>query len=266
MTWPWQMVRDLLWPTPFPLPRDTADALMAQGGCENFSLLMERYLAFSDNRGQPQLLRELTNRRALIPDFTALKDLIDAQAARWRDTAERLGAVTFTARPQWRVIVGLGSNDLLEGGIALHPVLGYPIMPATSLKGITRRYLEFIEERPAEELDVLFGRVAAASALRGDLLFLEGTPLAPPVIERDVKNPIMGAYYRDHRTPPASYLGPSPLFFLTVGARSRYQFGVASLRGDAEAAARGAGWLQAALTEIGCGAKTAAGYGYWVMD
>jgi CRISPR-associated protein Cmr6 len=266
MTWPWKLVRELLWPTPFPLPRDTADTLMAEAGCENFALLLERYLAFGDNRGQPQLLRELTDRKALVPDFTPLKDLIAAQAARWRDTAETLGAVTFQARPQWRVIVGLGTNDLLDGGILLHPVLGFPVMPATCLKGIARHFAEFVDERPGEELETHFGKAMEETGLRGDLLFLEGTPVEPPVVERDVICPVFGAYYRDHATPLAGYLSPSPIFFLAVGARSRYQFGVASLSRDAKAAEQGAQWLRGALTDLGCGAKTAAGYGYWIVE
>lgn len=266
MTWPWRLVRDLLWPTPFPLPHDTAEALMAEGHCENFSLLLERYLAFGSNRGQPQLLRELTDRRALVPDFTRLKDLIEAHAARWRDTAEELGAVTFTARTQWRVIVGLGTNELLEGGMVLHPVLGFPVLPASCLKGVCRCYAALIEERPAAELDVLFGTAEEESGLRGDLLFLEGTPAEPPVVERDVINPIFGAYYRDPSTPPASYLTPSPIFFLAVGAGSRFHLGVASLSREAKAVEQGVRWLRGALTDLGCGAKTAAGYGYWALE
>ena len=65
-----------------------------------------------------------------------------------------------------------------------------------------------------------------------------------PVIERDVINPIFGAYYRDGKTPPASYLSPSPIFFLALGRASRYRFGVASLSGDREAAEQGVRWLQ----------------------
>jgi CRISPR-associated protein Cmr6 len=95
---------------------------------------------------------------------------------------------------------------------------------------------------------------------------LEETPVEPPVVERDVINPIMGAYYRDRSTPPANYLSPSPIFFLAVGSRSRYQFGVASLSGDSEAAEQGARRLRVALTDIGCGAKTGAGYGYWIIE
>ena len=54
MNWPWRMPRDLPWATPYPLPRDTSEALMAEGHCDNFGLLLERYLAFGDNRGQLQ--------------------------------------------------------------------------------------------------------------------------------------------------------------------------------------------------------------------
>ena len=88
MSWPWRMPRDLPWETPYPLARDTAAAVLAEGRCDNFGLLMERYLAFGDNRGQLQLLRELTDRRALVPDFAGLQELIAAHDARWQDTAE----------------------------------------------------------------------------------------------------------------------------------------------------------------------------------
>ena len=138
MNWPWRMPREWPWSTPYPLPRDTSSALLAEGHCENFGLLLERYLAFGSNRGQVQLVRELADRSALMPDFTNQKELIDAYLARWQNMAAEIGAITFSARPQWRVIVGLGTNDILEGGIVLHPVFGFPILPATSLKGVAR--------------------------------------------------------------------------------------------------------------------------------
>ena len=127
----------------------------------NFGLLMERYLAFGDNRGQLELLRELTNRRALVPDFTGQKELIEAYYARWQHLADQLGATTFTARPQWRVIVGLGTNEMLDGGITLHPVFGFPVIPATALKGITRSYARGCSRAAEEELDTLLGKAEA---------------------------------------------------------------------------------------------------------
>jgi CRISPR-associated protein Cmr6 len=265
MNWPWNWPRDLLWGTPYPLPRDTSEALAAEGHCDNFGLLLERYLAFGDNRGQAQLVKELADRKALVPDFTGQQELIKGYVERWDHLAEDLGAATFTARPQWRVIVGLGTNAILGGGITLHPLFGIPVIPATALKGISRVYAQWVLERPAAELDTLLGKVEE-DAQCGELVFLDGIPATPPVVERDVINPLFSAYYRDGNTPPANYLSPQPIFFLAVGARSSYRFGVASRSGDPEASRQGVQWLQGALTELGVGAKTAAGYGYWVMD
>ena len=255
MNWPWRMPREWPWATPYPLPRDTSQALLAEGHCENFGLLMERYLAFGSNRGQVQLVRELADRTALVTDFTKLKGLVDACSARWRNLAQEMGAITFSAQPQWRVIMGLGTNDILEGGMVLHPVFGFPILPATSLKGVSRAYARWVLERPDDEMDALLGMVDEDESHRGDLVFLEGCPVTPPVLERDVITPIFGPYYRDSKTPPASYLSPQPIFFLTLGAGSSYQFGVASLSGDQTAACLGISWLQGALLDLGVGAS-----------
>lgn len=264
--WLWKMPQASPWPTPYPLPRDTSEALLAQGHCDNFGLLLERYLAFGDNRGQVQLLRELTDRKALVPDFAGLKELIEAQQARWDGLAESFGAVTFAARPEWRAVVGLGTNAILGGGMMLHPVFGFPVIPASSLKGICSSYARWGLERADEELDVLFGKVDDEGSLRGDLIFLDSMPAGLPVVERDVINPLYSSYYQGGTTPPASYLAPQPLFFLAVGAPSRYRFGVASETGDPARAAQGATWLKEALATVGVGAKTAAGYGYWVVE
>ena len=82
MNWPWRMPQASPWATPYPLPRDTAEALLAEGRCDNFGLLLERYLAFGENRGQVQLLRELNDRKALVPDFSGQKELIEGCRAR----------------------------------------------------------------------------------------------------------------------------------------------------------------------------------------
>jgi CRISPR-associated protein Cmr6 len=266
MNWPWKPPQATPWPTPFPLPRDTAEALLAQGGCDNFGLLLERFLPFADNRGQVQLLREVSDRKGLIPDFTRMADLIAAHCDRWQQLADDLGAVTFRGRPEWRVLVGWALNPVLGAGLSLHPVLGFPIVPSSSLKGICRTWACWGRERPEEELDRLFGMVKDSEAQRGDLLFLDGIPEAPPVIERDVLHALAGPYYRDANTPPASYLQGHANFFLTVGAASPFRFGVASVSGDQEAARQGLEWLKEALQQVGVGKKSAAGYGFWEVE
>ena len=56
-------------------------------------------------------------------------------------------------RPEWRVVVGLKTNTLLESGITLHPVYGFPIVPSSALKGVCRLYVEKVLDRPDEEMD-----------------------------------------------------------------------------------------------------------------
>lgn len=266
MSWPWKPPRQTPWQTPFPLPRDTAEALLAEGGCDNFGLLSERYLAYGEDRDRLHLLRELVDRRALVADFSHWQELIAAHQARWQRRATALGAVTLRARPEWRVIVGLKTNTLLESGIMLHPIYGFPIIPSSALKGVCRQYAEKVLERPVAELEHRLGWADDEDGQRGDLIFLDGVPETPPPLERDVINPIFGAYYREDGTPPADYLSPQPNFFLTIGSGDVYWFGVASIEGNAQTAEQGAQWLRGALEELGVGAKTCAGYGYWQVE
>ncbi len=266
MSWNWRMPRQTPWQTPFPLPHDTTEALLAQGGCDNFGLLSDRYLAYGEDRRRVQLLRELVDRRALLPKFDNLQELIEAYQACWQRRAKALGVVAFSARPEWRVVVGLKTNTLLESGMTLHPVYGFPIVPSSALKGVCRLYAEKVLNRPAEEIDHQLGWAEDEDGQRGNLIFLNGVPEVPPRLERDVINPIFGAYYRGGDTPPAGYLSPQPSFFLTIGSDSVYRFGVASIEGGEEAAEQGVQWLRGALEELGVGAKTCAGYGYWQLE
>jgi CRISPR-associated protein Cmr6 len=263
----WRIPRLLPWRSPYPLPQDTVQALADQEHrCANLGLLMDRYLAYSAGRQAPELLPEFRDRRALELDMAPLGELIAAHLARWQDVADRLGAVTFDASPEWRVVVGLGRHALLEGGIALHRVYGFPLIPATALKGAARFYAEVVLELPAEEVAVLFG-TGGEESRPGELIFLDAVPVIPPRLERDVINPHMARYYYGGtgNTPPADYLSPAPIFFLAVGRGSTFRFGVAGRSGSLERARQAAGWLQETLGQIGLGAKTRAGYGYWVV-
>ena len=57
-----------------------------------------------------------------------------------------------------------------------------------------------------------------------------------------------------------------PFHFLALGKSSYFHFGVASLDANRQAAEEGARWLEQALATIGTGAKTGAGYGFWVVE
>ena len=267
MTSQWWIPRSVPWETAFPLPLDTARLLLQQESLsDNAGLTMDRLLAYGDTRQGPELVRELVDRSGLTPDYAAQGELFAAWLSRWEATARALGASTFRATPEWRVIVGLGTHRILESGITLHHVYGLPIVPATALKGITRWYAERVAEAPVERIVQLFGQ-ADIETRRGDLVFLDAIPVEPPHMERDIANPHFGGYYGSQaNVPPADYMAPKPIFFLTVGHGSRFVFGLASLSQDDEAAAQGLAWLQRALLDLGVGAKSAAGYGYWRLE
>lgn len=104
-----------------------------------------------------------------------------------------------------------------------------------------------------------FGTIASA----GKVIFFDAVPADPAnlVLDLDVMTPHYSQYYQGGNTPPADYLKPDIIFFLTIAPDSEFLFAVASKDGDL--AEKAQMWLQAALCEMGAGAKTAAGYGLW---
>lgn len=117
----------------------------------------------------------------------------------------------------------------------------------------------------ADAFRAIFGTTACA----GQAVFLDAIPAAPPRLELDIMNPHVPDYYRDGgKTPPTDWQNPVPVYFLTVAPGTEFQFAV-GWRGRLDATGRAhreraKTWLIAALTELGAGAKTGAGYGYFL--
>jgi hypothetical protein len=107
---------------------------------------LARYLAFGSNRAGAAV--ELADRSALVPDFTS-KGLVDAYSP-VAELVEEMGAITFSARPWWRVIMDweLTTSRKAESCFILYLVFD---TPATSLKA-SRTYAHWVLERPEEEL------------------------------------------------------------------------------------------------------------------
>lgn len=47
-----------------------------------------------------------------------------------------------TATTVWRLVVGLGSNPAFEAGLQLHPLLGFPCIPGSAVRGLVRHVAE----------------------------------------------------------------------------------------------------------------------------
>lgn len=210
-----------------------------------------------------------------------------------------------------RLAIGLGTASVYETGMLLHAVYGFPYIPASSVKGVVRSYIisEVFENDEVEALKDktfcdIFGcsgegkieianfkshyKIAAEKTKakdngdrQGKIVFFEAFPTDSVKVKIDVMTPHYGDYYGDNnaKTPPADYLSPNPITFLTVeGTKFTFHFGL--LLGEENILVRFKDkdvgnkeekqpilslvnhWLTQALTQHGIGAKTAVGYGY----
>lgn len=195
------------------------------------------------------------NERAWMPllqrQKTAVVARLQALVRRgWR------GAI-LTAKTRSRLAVGLGTGLALENsGLATHPVLGYPCIPGSAIKGLTRA------ASPIARCD-LFGDPSH----QGKSLFFDAIPGGFPKVAVDLVNPHFKAWYQSHRNPPADYLSPEMAYFLTVQEGSTFLFPIAVRKGAPEGAlVLIREWLTVALDELGVGGKTAAGYGRMTIE
>jgi CRISPR-associated protein Cmr6 len=81
----------------------------------------------------------------------------------------------------------------------------------------------------------------------------------------DIMNPHYAPYYEDKSKPPADYYSPRPIFFIAVAHGSKFRFSIAPRTSDVTIndVCEGLNLLQQALENLGAGAKTAVGYGYF---
>jgi CRISPR-associated protein Cmr6 len=134
----------------------------------------------------------------------------------------------------------------------------------------------FENNRPVKE-KFHFEPTALGDSFRGKVYFFDAFPLAAPDICVDIMNPHYGAYYMPEENglkivPPADYLEPIPINFLTVqNAKFLFLCGVSNRNDHEIDVGYFSGkkpskviteWLEKALKEHGIGAKTAVGYGY----
>lgn len=245
----------------YPIPGDALTAWRASGKrCKNPGLLFERYIGYllgwrlDDKRTSPKK-EALEQIRLTRVD----ERLIECYATRWRAMVG--DAIVLEGNPQWRFLTGLGRKGPLEVGFTFHRLYGFPIIPGSGLKGLTRAHASLVEK--LSESDPRFVRVFGSQERQGQVIFFDAIPAEPPTLELDVMNPHYPDYYQGDE-PPANWQSPQPVFFLTVGAKSRFWFAVGG--DDEEAKGLAARWLQAALESLGVGAKTSAGYGYWKVQ
>lgn len=199
--------------------------------------------------------------------------------------AQAQGGDTREFQSEWNFVTGMGLPHPLENGLVFHPTLGVPYLPASGVKGLVRAFLrdrtdldgQYIEDWFGPDLGGVPAGEQAERAAAGAFVFFDAVPVAPPTLAVDVMTPHMGKWYAEGGkikadgqghlpadAVPADWHDPIPIKFLAV-KDIRLQFALAPRRRGVpnEADAREALFdaLGQALSLLGAGAKTAAGYG-----
>ena len=256
----------------YPLPQDTQQRFAdTNRQCSNLSLLLDRYIGY---KSEPQLWQFQEEQKfqffkEISHQFKFPPGLIEHYYTRWLAMARALPhAQTFTASPEWRMVVGLGQSSILETSMTLDRVTGIPIIPGSALKGLAASYamLCVIEEtkRASAENNPKFKAIFGSQGEAGRVIFLDAVPTKVPFLETDIMNNHYQDYYNG-KSAPTPDRNPIPVYFLTLGRKSQFAFAVAGRDAFPETQAlveQASEWLQAGLSELGIGAKTAAGYGY----
>lgn len=226
------------------------------------------------------------------------RDLFIGWVARWQESARAINATPFTRISEWRFVAGLGRKGSLETGFTFNRY-GFPYLPGSSVKGLARMAalveiaevlktdkLNGLEDALSQDTDEAFGKVwqkhfeqtpvpplvktfqlvFGNTAQAGYAVFIDAIPASLPRLELDIMNPHFPDYYQGNE-PPTNWQSPQPITFLTVAAGMPFQFAVGWRRGAAsnpDALAQATKWLDQGLETLGAGAKTSAGYGYFV--
>jgi len=163
---------------------------------------------------------------------------------------EELGQWRFQVR--WRACVGVSSPSPWEAGLAIHPLFGVPVLPATALVSAARRGAELAGVLPVEIEEVLGSEEKSRPIVVVDAL-PECTDAGTGVfLEADVITP----HFKE--AGPDTAMHPIPITFLTVAHPTVF---IVEAVGTKLRLDKFEKWLALHLDEWGIGAKTSAGYG-----
>lgn len=135
----------------FPLPKDTASILTLQNlrQCRNLGLWLDKFRSINDEQddnGEDQWkLSDATKRRdgfssQLSAPIPSLLRSVNARRTAMFGALRSNGTTVreLTAELDYRLILGFGAEHVLETNIDLHRIYGFPIIPGSAVKGVTR--------------------------------------------------------------------------------------------------------------------------------
>jgi CRISPR-associated protein Cmr6 len=211
------------------LPNDTAELLKSQNhqSGENFSLYLNKAAHFGKEKFH------LVNNGRFLKNFNfsscrAIIKKLNDRMAKHVSTLHGTNLRTVEVKTAWRLTIGLGGESVYKTDMSLHPVYGFPYLPGSAVKGVVRSWVirEFFDgnETRAMNDSKLFCDIFGCDknsyykkARKGKVYFYDVYPDRNVNVKPDVMNPHYQDYYNATSTvPPADYLSPVPVFFLTI--------------------------------------------------
>lgn len=248
-------------------------------------LLLQRYVAHpadgSDNWSRAK--RDIHDAAR-----TARCELYKAAYDRWWQSLPELTAAN-DMQTVGRLIVGLGTENVLETGIRLHHTYGMPILPGSALKGLAAHYCDQVWgptdtsfKRPTIAEEEAYARYLVGKGPKpkdnyhrllfgttddsGSVIFHDAW-LVPDSKQEPLTLDVMTPHHPrwlDGSVAPTDFDSPTPVPFLSV----RGQFSLAVTWNGPQVDNRAGKWtmrvfdlLVAALGDWGIGGKTTSGYG-----
>ncbi len=253
------------------LPADTAVLVNDHiARCKNLALILDKYppqSVISDTKNKGPWLQGLVKGGHIDAALT------QSAYNRWYTMMSAMKATLFNTSLDWRMVIGLGGESVLETDITLHHLYGIPFIPASALKGLTRAYVTGeVEENKSDNIDndnEEIKRIFGSQEHAGTVIFYDAMPLNGMTnFVLDIMNPHYPEYYAGNK-PPTNDQNPIPVTFLTV-TNTTFTFALAPRDAGKEQHVKDVEqvkmWLQEALQKYGVGGKTSAGYGYFKKE
>jgi CRISPR-associated protein Cmr6 len=251
---------------PCDIPEISVDVLQSS----NFALKYYKFSRF-DEANKAKFYEGPQSGNFLIKTYDyGLNAKISTIAAKHKTLAENLFdkdlSIVKNFKPNWRVIVGLGTDSVYETGITLHHIYGFPYIPASAIKGITNHYAQDCDYDESHKS--IYESIFGTTEKQGKITFFDAMPLTPPKIKPDIMNVHYPDYYGEGKAPTDTQK-LNPIFFLTV-EDTEFQFILGCKDKESNESNESKDllktafeWMKKALSNKGIGAKTAVGYGYF---
>lgn len=227
------------------------------------------------------LIESFVKNKQSIGNVTALTHYINQQS----QLIEALNGQQQVFKASWHFVTGMGNPHPVENGFTWHPTLGVPYLTGAAVKGLVRSYLEnnYNGEQLEKLLWVWFGSTNKGPqnhteeypAQSGALIFFDAIPTKSVQLGVDIMTPHMGDWYakgasepNQAKTVPADWHDPVPVSFLVAkDITLLFSFAVRTAAPEAKAIEleQVSYVLEQALQYAGAGAKTATGYGAFVI-